>query len=246
MNILLMTSTIAPATDTFLLKVIDPAKRLEHYKQSLLFYARYIKNRTFDSLVFVENSGYPLDDLLEIASHAKIAEHVEFISYKAETLPDNSRYYLEMNLLCFAMSKSTTILRNPNAFIWKVTGRYIVSNIARIVTTAARKADLHINMRNYPRRTLDFYLIGYKADSFYRHIGQDLEEYRTTRNGEEILRDKIDAGAFTDVEIIPRFKHTPRLLGVRGFDGSQYGGMHDTLKYIVRSSLNNLVPSVWI
>jgi hypothetical protein len=246
MNILLMTSTIAPAANTFLLKVTDPAERLEHYKRSLVFYARHLTDRTFDRLVFIDNSGYPLDELFETATRAQIAELVEFVSYKSDVSPENSRYYLEINLLCFAMKKSNIIVANPGSLIWKITGRYIVQNIASILFTIPRTADLHVNMRNYPRRTLDFYLIGYRADSFYRHIGRDLDDYRTIRNGEEILREKIDAGSFEGVEITPRFRCTPRLLGVRGFDGAQYGGVNDTLKYIVRSSLNTVAPSVWI
>jgi hypothetical protein len=246
MNILLMTSTISPAVNTFLLSVTDPAERLEHYKRSLVFYARHLTERTFDRLVFVENSGYPLDDLFEVAVRAEIAELVEFVSYKADIPPDNSRYYLEINLLCFAMKNSNTIKRNQNSLIWKITGRYIITNIASIVSAAPRMADLYINVRNFPRPTLDFYLIGYRADSFYRHIGRDIEDYRTTRNGEDILREKIEAGKFVDVEIIPRFGRTPRLFGVRGFDGAQYGRVRDTLKYAVRSSLNAIAPSLWI
>jgi hypothetical protein len=246
MNILLITSTIAPAANTFLLKVTDSAERLQHYKRSLVFYARHLTDRIFDRLVFVDNSGYPLDDLFEIASRAKLAEFIEFVSYKADISPENSRYFLEINLLCFAMKTSTTIADNPKSLIWKISGRYIVSNIASIVSTSPRTADLRVNMRNYPRRTLDFYLMGYRADSFNRHIGRDIEDYRTIRNGEDILREKIEAGSFEGVEITPRFKHTPRLLGVRGFDGAQYGGLNDTLKYIVRASTNMLAPSIWI
>jgi hypothetical protein len=241
-----MTSTIAPTPNTFLLKVVDPAERLKHYKRALSFYARHLLDGTFDRLVFVDNSGYPLDDLVATAACSNIAELVEFISYNSDVSPHNSRYYLEINLLRFTMMTSNTILSNPEAVIWKITGRYIVSNIASIVATTSRTADLHLNLRNYPHRTLDFYLVGYRAASFFQHIGHDIEGYKTIRNGEEMLRKKVDEGAFKGIEIDPRFRRTPRLFGVRGFDGSRYGGTNDTLKYIARSLLNAILPWVWI
>lgn len=247
MKILLMSSTIAPnVKGSFLLKVTDPMVRLGHYLKSFEFHCHIVRDGAFDRLVFVDNSGYSLDPLREVARRAAVADRTEFISYTSLLSSEKSRYYLEMKLICHAMQHSATISASPAAKIWKMTGRYVVANIARIVTSSPSDVDLHLNLRNYPDKTLDTYLIGYRAATFSRHLGKDIEDFDNARNGEDVLREKIDAGAFGDVKICPRFKYTPRLYGVRGYDGAEYGGAKGKLKYLFRASLNRMAPAIWV
>lgn len=245
-DILLMTSTIAPKADTFALKRADPADRLRDYAAALTFYADAVKNGVFDALVYVDNSAHPLDALIGIAARAGVEGRCEFVSYEAATPPGYSRYYLELNLLVEAMRRSARLREAGEAAIWKVTGRYVVENIASIVATAPAKFDLYLNLRNRPERVADFFLVGFRRDSFWKTIGRDPEDYRTTEAGEIILRRKIDDGAFGETVIRPRLARTPKISGVRGFDGARYDGLAYTLKYYLRAAANRVAPWLWI
>lgn len=245
-DILLATSTIAPKSDTFLLKVIDPADRLAQYEKALRFYLGLINVGVIQEIVYADNSGYPLDTLQAIAAESGHGDRVEFISYTATLDPNNSRYYLEVHLINEAMQRSKRLAAaDPETVIWKVTGRYLLANAAAIIRSYPPEADLYINLRNRPYETLDFYFVGFRQGSYHQHIGRDFADFAGTQNGEDVLRRKIDAG-FEGVQVAPRFRVTPRLKGIRGFDGSKYGGLSDTTKYYARRVTNRLLPGLWI
>lgn len=244
-DILLMTSTIAPRSDTFLLKVIDPSDRLAQYETALRFYLELIDAGAIAEIVYADNSGYPLDSLQAIAAEVGYGDRVEFISYTATVDQNNSRYYLEIHLIDEAMTRSARLTAAPETVIWKITGRYLLRNAGAIIRSYPAQADLYINLRNHPYETLDFYFVGFRRGSYTQHIGRDFAEFAGTENGEDVLRRKVEAG-FDGVTVVPRFRVTPRLNGIRGFDGSKYGGLSDTTKYYTRRWANTLVPRLWI
>lgn len=121
-----------------------------------------------------------------------------------------------------------------------------MSNAREIIKSYPTACDLYINIRNRPNRTLDFYFFGFHLGTYRYHVGRDLSDYTGTETGEDIFRRKIDDGNFPEVSITHRFSVTPRLKGVRGFDGGVYGGLSDSLKFYFRRTINTLFPSVWI
>ncbi len=225
---------------------MDPEVRLAQYSAALDFYLGLLASGVFDHIVYADNSGYPLDALHDKVAGRGLSQQVEFLSY-VQTLPvENSRYFLEINLIDQAMARSAVLQADPEAVIWKVTGRYIVSNAPQIVKSWPANTDLYINLRNHPYKTLDFYFVGFRAGRYPDHIGQAIDRYAGTRNGEDILREKLDADAFDGVRVQKRFRHTPRLKGVRGFDGASYGGFKDRVKYEIRRTANIVLPGVWL
>ena len=62
-DILLITSTIAPPAQSFLLAVTDAETRLSQYRAALAFYLEQLAAGTFDRIVYMDNSGHPLDAL---------------------------------------------------------------------------------------------------------------------------------------------------------------------------------------
>ncbi|MEQ8178796.1 MAG: hypothetical protein RIA10_10745 [Amphiplicatus sp.] len=245
-NILLMTSTIAPKAGTFALKRADPADRLNDYVKALTFYAGETRRGVFDALVYVDNSGHSLEALRDAAARAGVAEKAEFVSYEADLPVEFSRYYLEAHLLIEAMNRSAVLRAAGEAAIWKVTGRYIVENVAEIVRTQPASFDLYLNLRNSPERVVDFFLAAFRKDAFWKTVGRDIEDYRTTEAGEKILRRKIDDGAFSELRIVPRLVRTPKVFGVRGFDGASYGGLKHQAKFYLRAAANRALPWLWI
>ncbi len=240
-----MTSTIAPAIDTFMLARKDPALRLMDYKASLEFQIGLLKPNMIDAIVYADNSGFPLDQLRDICEKSGVSDRVEFLSYTSGISPRLSRYFLEINLLENAFAMSKILLADPQQRIWKLTGRYIVTNIEKIIHDAP-DCDLYVNCRDYPEHVIDFYLTAFTRRGYTEILARDLENYKNTVAGEILLRKKIDTQSFPKCRIVRRFNHTPRISGVRGFDGARYGGWKDNAKYALRYSANLIAPSFWI
>ena len=245
-HILLMTSTIAPSDDVFLLSVNKADQRLAQYKSSLKFYAQMVLSGAIDRIVYMDNSGHSLKDLVAVAERAGIRDRIEFLSYKQDIPGNNSRYYMEIHLIDQAFRDSPLIAGNPDAIVWKVTGRYVVRNIESIVRSWPPDTDVYIHHRNHPERLVDFYLLGFINRTYHQHIGRDFEDFAGTADGEKILRRKIDTGCFPDVRFTKRFRCTPRLSGVRGHDGKSYDGFEYSVKYAIRAIANAVAPNLWI
>jgi hypothetical protein len=114
---------------------MDPDTRRRDYEGALRFYARSLPGV---KLVFCENSGADLASL----EHAYYAEHsggapqTEFLTFTgAGTDPSRGKGVGEAQILDYAFSSSQ--LLRPEDFVLKVTGRYAVSNIARLVSDFA-------------------------------------------------------------------------------------------------------------
>lgn len=250
MHILLITSTIAPSQGVFALQRANILDRLNDYKLAFTEYCKLLKDGPYQKIVYVDNSGYNLRELKDIACHYGVESKVEFISYISTTPPNNSRFYLEINLIEHFLRTSVTLQKLPNSMVWKVTGRYRVKNISPIIKSSLDKpsVDIFINFRNYPYKVVDFYLIGFRPAAYKKLISENIEIYSGTRDGELILRKHLDSQTEknTNISMLKRFPYPPRIVGIRGYDGGQYGGIKDFIKYNFRLVLNKLIPFVWV
>lgn len=247
-NIALITSTIRPDPNVILLKRTNPEERLSDYQNAFRFYCTKLQNGVFDSIVYVDNSGYPLDSLKDIAHQMNCAENVEFISYTSTADPTRSRFYLEMNLIDHAIkvSEKINLPNNQLPFVWKITGRYLIENIAKIVSSSTHHIDLYINVRDYPDRWADFFLVGFNAVKYSSILGSNIDKYCSTEDGERVLRQRIDNGDFMNYRIVKRFNVTPKVIGVRGYDAKSYNNLSNNAKYYARVLMNYVLPDVWI
>jgi hypothetical protein len=244
-NVLLITSTVAPATDTYRLVRKDPELRLADYMASLKYQMGLIKSGAVDSIVYADNSGFPLDQLKDICERAGVKDKIEFISSKSDTSPRLGRYFLEIELIKWAMSASRLLSAEEDLRIWKLTGRYIITNIYEIITQVP-ECDLYINCRDYPIPWADFFLVAFTKRGYREILELDLSKFKDTENGENALREMIDAKSFPNCRIVKRFIHTPRVLGIRGLDGAHYAGWGGSVKYGLRAMANKIVPILWI
>lgn len=126
----------------------DAHVRLADYKGALI---SWLRNPAVDSIVFVENSGYDLNELREIvANHDKCKISVEFLSFDGQDFPRNlGKGYGEMIALQYAV-KHSEILAKTRKFI-KVNGRYYVPNIDKIINYFSTYSDLDV-MCDFSRR----------------------------------------------------------------------------------------------
>lgn len=243
-QILLVTSTIAPSKDAFLLAHNDPEKRLQDYVKALAFHVRLLQKKLIDGIVYADNSGYDLSALRKICDDAGVLDRCEFISFNTPAQPNLSRYYLEINLMIEAFARSE-MLAQDDIEVWKVTGRYLILNAEKIVRRAP-KADLYINCRNRPKPVIDFYFVRFTKPVFYNLLAAGLDDFANITTGEDILRERIDVLNDPTIKVVPRFNETPHIIGTRGWDGLSYHGVKDTGKYYFRYWMNKVLPGVWI
>jgi hypothetical protein len=126
----------------------DPEVRLLDYEKSLRYWLRYRQDQ-IKSIVFIENSGYPLDRLKEIALHENIYNReVEFIQITPEQIPAGVHYgYSELEMMDYAVLNSRT-LSTTDYFI-KVTGRLIFPALSRLMSIMHSNVKFLSDCRDY-------------------------------------------------------------------------------------------------
>src|SRR5262249_15826590 len=134
------------------------------------------------------------------------------------------------------------------ATVWKVTGRYIIRNLGHLIERQPSPFALYCNMRTWPRRWADMYLLawsdeGYRAliEGVYRELNEE-----NLRGSPEVRFRKMVESAPAWLAVVPRFNVTPWVEGVRGRDNQLYSMGHHLLKYYLRSSLGRLAGWLWI
>ena len=247
-NVLLMTATVTPLQGIPALARTDPTLRLQDYQASLAFYVKLLGDG-FDAIIFAENSNSDIAPLIAACATCRHSDRVEFISfYGLDYPPQYGRGYGEFRLIDYAITNSKLLL--PQDVIWKVTGRYIVKNIKRIVNSRPAAADIYCHMRNYPYRLCELYLLawtdrGYEAaiKGIYPKLRNDVVSNIHTIE-ETLFRGLLEQSRGT-INVAPRFDVVPVVQGVRGWDNSPYSTAWSP-KLAVRRLANIFVPSLWI
>lgn len=244
-QILFLTATIAPKAGTFLLARADAGLRRRDYLEAFRFYAEVVRQNPDYMLVMVENSDADLADFRAIADTFGISERAELISYQSDDDPTLNWLCLEGSLIMEALKRSR-LLNEDGAQIWKVTGRYIISNIVSLVRKRPVRFDLYLNIRSCPSEALDFYVAGFSRQGLEQCIRRVWPRLQSPGTGEDALRKAILAGEFDDMIVVPRLRVVPFIKGWRGFDNRHYDGVIQTLKYWVRVVANAVAPRLWI
>lgn len=247
-NILLLTATITPPPGVISLARSDPSVRLDDYANALRFYLSLV-GQCVDYIVFSDNSNSDVSSLKAMVDQAKVTELVEFIVFEGLDYPPVwGRGYGEFKLVEHMMTHSKIINRHPESTVWKITGRYIVKNLCRLIARKPSNFDIYCNYRNVPRRWTDTCLIAWTPNGYQaglKNIYQELKEPNRVTNMETLFRKLLEQRS-EFIKVIPRFKVTPLLKGVRGWNNSDYSRVRDLLKYYLRCSANRLMPWWWI
>jgi hypothetical protein len=247
-NVLLLTATVTPLEGIPSLARTDPTQRLEDYRLALAFYIKLL-GVCFDALVFAENSNSDISALKALVADAGCANRVEFISFHGLDFPPKfGRGYGEFRLIKHAVDQSRILAEA--SVIWKVTGRYIIENIAAIVGSMPPDVDLYCHMRNWPYRLCELYLLAWDRHAYETVIANSHPSLRNdivpdTHTVEEALFRKLIEEASDDIRVQPRFTVVPIVKGIRGWDNSDYSSRWSP-KILARHVANYLIPSFWI
>lgn len=246
-NIVLLTATIAPPENAKNLVILDSDLRLQQYIMAFKFYLQQLAAGSFSHLVFVDNSGSDCSCFTNLAIQYDLTQQVEVISFYGLDYPVNyGRGYGEFKLVEYAMRNANTLLfADSDAAIWKITGRYIVTNLSAIIKSCPKTADFYCNCRNYPMRWIDLYILKWKKSAysiFLIGIFLQLKEGEDSESSEQKFRKIVDANS-KNIKLIKRFNIIPHLIGTRGYDNQPY---QNNFKYKLRTIANNLFPFIWI
>ena len=249
-NILLLTATITPPPDVPLLRRTDPAVRLDDYVSALKFYLSLV-GQCVDYILFVENSNSDISKLKTVVEQANLSESVEFLVFDGLDYPTTyGRGYGEFKLVEYAMNHSITINNQPKeSVVWKVTGRYFIRNLCRVIVNKPSNFDVYCNFRNLPPCWADMYLVAWTIQGYQaglKNIYQEIKDIRGNRTPETHFRKALEQRHET-VKIVPRFKVTPRFDGVHGLTNQKFSSKkYFLLKYYVRSVARRIIPWLWI
>lgn len=134
---ILLTGTIKPNSSFIELNI--PEQRLAEYKHAISFYLEQLK----EDIIFVENSLFPLD---KDPDFIRFNESGRFQLIQIPALPDvqKGKGYQEFYMLDIAID----LMTSKYSRILKITGRYIVENVAELLYCDAPLCmDFHKKMR---------------------------------------------------------------------------------------------------
>lgn len=215
-NILLLTATIRPNTNQPGLVLSNVEERLAQYIKALEYYIHAKSSGYIDAIVFVDNSGYDVSEI----SQKYGRNDIEIISFYGLDYPsDYHRGYGEMTLVVKAYEYSKT-LRQVKDFdrVWKVTGRYKVLNINKIMKYSAIQYDLLCKIN---QEWMSMEVFSWQSRGFYILI-KELPNLLQGKSPPEIIIPKA-------IKDFPNLKISsdlyPALIdGYRGGDGKPFIG----------------------
>lgn len=218
-HILLLTATIQPRAGQPSLAVTDPAVRLQEYETALAFYAGLLQRGALHAIVFAENSGF---DLGPLAARFPVAG-IEWISAPDLDYPlGYHRGYGEFRLVDAAMQRSTHIREaGADARVWKVSGRYIVSNLGRVLRWAPRRFDFYCAMK---KGWAEMSALAWSPEG-YRHAIEGIwRSFDSAMPPELILYQRFELPPSARLRVVRSFNWPPFIVGRRGSDGSSFEG----------------------
>lgn len=247
-HLLLMTATITPDNSPELART-DPALRLHDYRQALSFYLDRLglgtQDKAIDGIVFVENSDSDVSTLQALAAERGAGDRVEFIAnYGKHSYPGRDRSFGEFRLLDHAMATSRLVAAaGDRAVVWKITGRYRVRNLARMIATAPVRFDLYCDVRNRPIVWLDLRFMAWTSAGYDRLL-RGIAERLGTEPREPAMHRYVTGLA--DRTVVMRYRTEPSVDGVRGWDNRHYSQGRARLKFWLRATARKLLPFLWI
>jgi hypothetical protein len=229
MNVVLLTATIRPKEGQPDLRVIDPDERLGEYTRALAFYHSLLARGRIDRLVFADNSGFDLGPLAARFG----SDGIEWMSCFDLDYPSHyHRGYGELRLIDWAWANSATLRTlGERDMVWKVTGRYIVSNLVAFLRVLPPRVDLYANLDG---DWMGMEIFGVSRRGFDTLLRGSSAHYEVGIPPELTLARRLRAGGFGECRIETRFHWPVDIVGRRGSDGSRFRGRWSPLRHALR------------
>lgn len=239
-EVLLLTATVTPHPQMGALAVRAPEERFEQYCDAFRLLVSSGASELFDSIILCENSGFPLERFDEAFS-----DSVARVVYAPVEMDDSAgkygRGYSEMLLIDKALAQVTEVIGEDDR-IWKLTGRYQIKNLAKVVTRSNQAADVVVTLRRFPSKWADLYLFGFNRRA-WRALSAHFDDLKAA-SGSVVMYDLLDGLSQRGFTIAARLGTEPILAGVRGHDQRNYDSGRQRLKRRARQFLHLVAPSL--
>jgi len=145
--LVVMTATIDPSTGPARIARADPKVRLEDYLSAMRFWLT-LGDRRLRNVLFLENSGYPLDEVQDLVDrHRPLYMDVELVSMRTNDYPPDKHYgYSELLMLDTGLARSR--LAKRCRYWMKVTGRLTFPNVGRLLDRLPNDYLFAVDLRN--------------------------------------------------------------------------------------------------
>lgn len=260
---LVLTACIDPITSSkgkITVQRNNPKIRLEDYLKALKFWFNY-QDLRIKKIIFIDNSGYSLDSLIELAKRENIWQRkYEFISMNNNEVIDGLSYgYSEFKLVDEGLKRSSII--EDRDYILKSTGRYMYPNISKLLNKLPSKF-------LFVADSVDFYSIGFhkfkivKFKSSRTNVGLFIAQFRFYNDKlRKIYKDlvpfdwkekafietwlfKITKPLCDNQNIILRFPCNCQPLGIGG-NNTNYSSLRHKIIESCRGIGRIIVPDFW-
>jgi hypothetical protein len=252
--LLVMTACVDPSAGHYHIDRADPLLRLRDYQSALRFWLGYPDPR-LDRILFIENSGYPLDTLRAIAENENPqGKQVEFVALDCNWYPPTNHYgYAEMRMLDLGLERSR--LRQQTTHMIKVTGRLTFPGLSRLLDRLPQGFDFVADARRWrtpwKKHTLPFVgtqLILFSHDFYARHLQTQYEDMAATNHWMEsyFYQRLVSVGPGTEHARLLRFPRSADPVGQPAHRGRSYRHPTQRVVNLLRAGMRRIVPSWWL
>lgn len=251
--LLVMTACVDPSQGEYRLHRADPTIRLGDYQSALRFWLQYSDPR-IRTILFIDNSNYPLDCLRAIAAQENpLNKAVEFISLNCNWYPPGGHYgYAELKMLDLGLRQSE--LKNSTTHMIKVSGRFKFPDVDKLLDRVPPDFDAVADARAWrsPSKRLERPYVTTQiilfAHDFYRTHLQDC--YRELELGRESHMETIYyrklVALSAKTKVILRFPCNVAPVGFPAHREKSYAHPSQVLANGLRSVARRVLPNWWI
>lgn len=216
--LLIITGTIAPASETKFLELRDEEERLKQYKGSITF---FVESGAFSKIVFCENSNYGTERLTDLTEKAKVHKvELELLSFQGDTeqVKLHGKGFGEGEIMEYAFANSR-LLEKETVFM-KITGRMKVDNIKNIVSKV-KENTCYFNIPNRTHREMFDTRIYVMGTELFRKLF--LHCYDEVMDSEGWYLEKVYTSILLKNKIpVSNFPRFPRIVGMSASTGYSY------------------------
>ena len=239
--------------------VNDVQERSNQYLGTLQF---YLQDPAVARIVFIDNSGYALDEFQSLASRYP-DKQVELLSCNLNDYPRHlGKSYGELRILDYVADHSLLVSQAGGYF--KATGRFPILNVGKLLNEAHQRRPWEMFCDNKDHRVYDWLRLGWTGRACdTRFFGVSLDFYRKFFYGrEEELDDSSNKliefmffetvkAASSAYQVIRRFRTEPEYAGKAGhvqtalLQVNDYSGLVAKGKRRIRQMGRWLAPWFW-
>ena len=231
-----------------------PEQRQQDYCNALAFYLKnYPRIR---NLVFVENSGWPLDTIEKVCADNPHNKEIELISLNCNDFPrELGKGYGESLLIDKGIQQSNLIKKVTH--VAKITGRIYLVNLLDILESIPENYDCLCDFKDqgYILKKLlgektaspnsDTRFLVFSKKLYHKYFQPLHHQHRQGCFYFETQYYYAIKAAQQEFKVINRFPVEPKFRGIAGhFQGKDYGSKPEQVKYLIRSFTRQVAP--WI